>query len=191
MQEVFEEWRDVPRYEGFYQVSNLGNVRSVDRYIECRGVMRFQKGKILRPHIGKFGYKQVILNNKGMKLYKVHRLVAEAFIPNPDNLPQVNHKDENKINNNVENLEWCTCLYNLLYNGLHHRRNNKNNRKSISVARMQGDRVDAIYPSLNEAARDVNGSSGNISQCCRGIKSNAYGYQWKYLSEVSESGKCI
>ena len=191
MQEVFEEWKDVPRYEGFYQVSNLGNVRSVDRYIECRGAMRFQKGKMLRPHIGKFGYKQVILNNKGMKLYKVHRLVAEAFIPNPDNLPQVNHKDENKINNNVENLEWCTCLYNLLYNDLHHRRNNKNNRKSISVVRMQGDRVDAIYPSLNEAARKIGCSSGNISKCCRGIKNSAYGFQWKYLKEEVNDEKCI
>ena len=76
MQEVFEIWKDVPGYEGFYQASNKGNVRSVDRYIECRGTMRMQKGKMLKPHIGKFGYKQVILYNKKPKLFKVHRLVA-------------------------------------------------------------------------------------------------------------------
>lgn len=182
MQEIFEEWRDVVGYEGFYQVSNLGNVRSVDRYIECNGVMRFQKGKMLSPHMGTFGYKQVILCNKKTKLFKVHRLVAEAFIPNPNNLPQVNHKDEDKTNNIVENLEWCTCLYNLTYNNLHHRRNNINNKGSKPVCQIKDGVVINTFPSVNEAARQLNFRCGNISSCCTGRKKSAYGYQWSYIA---------
>lgn len=183
MQEVFEEWRDVVGYEGFYQVSNFGNVRSVDRYVECKGTMRMQKGKMLRPHVGRFGYKQVVLCNKKMNLRKVHRLVAEAFIPNPNNLPQVNHKDEVKTNNNADNLEWCDCLYNLTYNELHHRRNNLNNKGSKLVFQIKDGTVINTYPSINEAARNLKGSCGHISNCCRGKVPSAYGYQWKYADK--------
>lgn len=191
MQEVFEIWKDVPGYEGVYQASNKGNIRSVDRYIECRGTMRMQKGKMLKPYIGKFGYKQVILYNKKPKLFKVHRLVAMAFIPNPENLPQVNHKDEDKTNNNVENLEWCTCLYNLTYNDLHHRRNNMNNKKSKQVVQIKEGKVIATYPSINEAARVLKCDSGNIVRCCKREKKTAYGYQWKYAESEEAHEKCI
>ena len=113
MQEVFEIWKDIEGYEGCYQVSNKGNIRSVDRYIECRGSLRMQKGKVLKPYVNKYGYRQVILNGKNRpRLCRINRLVAQAFIPNPNNLPQVNHKDEIKTNDCVENLEWCTFKYN-------------------------------------------------------------------------------
>lgn len=180
MKEAFEEWRDVAGYEGYYQVSNKGNVRSVDREIECNGGIRLQKGKQLKPFVNKQGYRQVILNKKGMKLFRINRLVAQAFVPNPEGLPIVNHKDEDKGNDNAENLEWCTYLYNLTYNELHHRRNNKNRSNSIAVVKIKDGLVIDTYPSTREAARSVNGNSGNISQCCRGLKNSAYGFQWEY-----------
>lgn len=191
MKEAFEEWRDVVGYEGYYQVSNLGNVRSLDRFVECRGSMRFQKGRIMHPGSDGFGYKQVILHNKKGKLFKVHRLVAEAFIPNPDNLPVVNHKDEVKWNNNVENLEWCTVLYNLMYNDMNKRRNSKNRTNSIPVKQIKDGKVLNVYPSMREVTRVLNANSGNISLCCRGLRNSAYGYQWRYAESEDFNEKCV
>ena len=113
---MIEEWRDIKGYEGIYQVSNLGNVCSLDRVIKHYPKDYFQEGKVLSPALSRNGYPMVILvNHNKRKTRNVHRLVAEAFIPNPNNLPQVNHKDENKTNNCVDNLEWCTQKYNLNY----------------------------------------------------------------------------
>ena len=114
-----EIWKDVKGFEGRYQVSNLGRVRSLDftwlaynykvcGYVECK-----RKGKILKPKTSYNGYLQVCLKISSKNHYKLlHRLVADAFIPNPNNLPTVNHKDEDKWNNRVDNLEWCTYKYN-------------------------------------------------------------------------------
>lgn len=120
-----EEWRDIKCFEGIYQVSNLGRVKSLDRKkIQFNGYNyseKTYKGKILKPAIVRY-YERVLLQNKDIKKnYFIHRLVAEAFIPNPNNYNCVNHKDENKLNNNVENLEWCTHSYNINYG----QRNNK------------------------------------------------------------------
>ena len=106
---MIEEWRPVVGYEGLYEVSNTGRVRSVDRFY-----YRLHKGKVLSPTKDRYGYLTVTLNCNGKsKTIKIHRLVAQAFLPNPDNLPQVNHKDEDKTNNNVTNLEWCDAKYNV------------------------------------------------------------------------------
>lgn len=112
-----EIWRPVVGYEGLYEVSNTGRVRSMDRYVKCDYERyRLHKGKVLSPAKDKDGYLVVSLHFNGKKnTIKVHRMVAEAFIPNPDNLPQVNHRDEDKTNNRVENLEFCTAKYNLSY----------------------------------------------------------------------------
>ena len=113
-----EIWRPVKGFEGYYEVSNLGRVRSIDRVVvdTVRNCERLLKGKVLIQRDHSNGYK-VVMFCKEHKLYNkyIHRLVAEAFLPNPDNLRQVNHKDEVKSNNRVDNLEWCSQLYNNLY----------------------------------------------------------------------------
>lgn len=112
-----EIWKDVKGFEGYYEVSDLGRVRRLDRYDYGCGYARFYKGRILKNLVyKKTGYFHVQLCKCGTIINKsVHRLVAEAFIPNPDNLPQVNHKDEDKSNNCVDNLEWCDAVYNMNY----------------------------------------------------------------------------
>ena len=110
---MIEEWRPIVGYEGQYEVSSYGRVRSLDRYDRMN---RFWKGRILKSYTDTVGYLNVRLCSNGkLKHHLVHRLVAEAFIPNPDNLPQVNHRDEVKNNNSVENLEWCDGKYNVNY----------------------------------------------------------------------------
>lgn len=123
-------WKDIKEYEGLYQVSNLGRVRSVDRVVNYRikGTTRVYPGRIRTLVVYGCGYCYVTLSkNNRTKSVRVHRLVAEAFLPNPDNLPYINHKDENKTNNFVyinddgsvdeskSNLEWCDAQYNRIY----------------------------------------------------------------------------
>ena len=111
-----EEWRDIKGYEGQYQVSNLGNVRSLDRYVLHMGNKMFCKGKNIKLTKSNKGYWVFHFSIQGkMKALNVHRLVAQAFIPNPDNKPCVNHLDCNPLNNRVDNLEWCTQSENIKY----------------------------------------------------------------------------
>ena len=114
---MIEEWKDIKGYEGVYQVSNMGNVRTLDHFIiDKSGRVQHIKARILKLHTYPNGYKDVMLQNNGVaKRHLVHKLVAIAFIPNPNNLPEINHKDESRDNNCANNLEWCTRKYNCNY----------------------------------------------------------------------------
>lgn len=114
-----EIWKPIKGYEGLYEVSNFGQVRSVDRYVRFGrwgdDQTRLRKSKLLSLKEDFGHYRVTLFKESKRKLFFVHRLVAEAFIPNPYNLPVINHKDENGHNNRVDNLEWCTVKYNVNY----------------------------------------------------------------------------
>ena len=128
-----EEWKSIPGYEGLYEVSSYGRVRSLDRYVKVKSKSyRLQKGKVLSLGINSYGYLQVFLCCNGKyKIITVHRLVALTFLPNPDNLPCVNHLDEDKTNNRVDNLEWCDHKYNSNYKGVLKRRSQRMKENGI------------------------------------------------------------
>ena len=184
-----EVWKDIPNYEGLYQVSNLGRVKSLKRKVHAgRNRIRWQYERILSNNkTNGNGYKVVSLNknSRGKNKY-IHRLVAEAFISNPNNLPQVNHKDENKQNNCVDNLEWCTCQYNSTYNDLHIKNGikNRNNKYSKPIYKLdEKNNILETYPSISEASRKNGISYQAISDCLRGIQKHSAGYKWKYADE--------
>ena len=117
VKQTIEIWKDIPGYEGIYMVSTFGNIKSLDRYvIKSNGVRQLKHGKLLESQFNQDGYLQCKLCKDGKhKTVRVHRIVASVFIPNPDNLPEVNHKDCNRSNNHIENLEWATHKENVVY----------------------------------------------------------------------------
>ena len=168
-----EIWKDIEGYEGLYQVSNVGRVRS----------FKYKKERILKQGITRKGYKSVILyTNNSPKHYTIHRLVANAFIPNPDNLPQVNHKDENKTNNCMENLEWCDGKYNVNY-GTGNKRRARTQSKKVLQFKPDGTFVKE-WESAMAVERNLGFAHTHISDCCRGKYAHAYGYIWKFKKEI-------
>ena len=167
-----EVWKDIIGYEGLYQISNLGNIKSYPKkYQHCDTV-------ILNPSTNQYGYKYVCLYKNGKcKNYLIHRLVAMNFIPNPDNLPQINHKDENKINNCVNNLEWCSNEYNAAY-GTRNIRNSITQGTKISQYDKHNNYI-ASYHSINQAAKITGISQGNISSVIQRRRKSAGGFIWK------------
>jgi len=166
-----EEYVEIKGYEGLYWINKKGEVKS--RY------------RVKKLSINKDGYYIVNLskNGKGKSFY-IHRLLALHFIPNPDNLPQVNHKDENKLNNDLNNLEWCTQDYNFHYGtrGIRSgqtQRKTSPKRKPVIQYSLDMEFI-AEFSSVAEAARQLNFCHSTISQCCKGNYKQAYGYIWKY-----------
>ena len=180
-----EIWKDIIGYEGLYQISNYGRVKTVARdIVRSNGEPLHIKEKIRKTVIKPNGYAEVHLRKDGKGLsIKVHRLVAEAFIPNPDNLPQVNHIDEDKTNNNVSNLEWCTRDYNMHYGTRNGRAASKriNGKKSKHVKQYSIDgKFIREWASLAEIERQTGYNNSNISACCRGKFKTMYNHIWRY-----------
>ena len=177
----FELWKDIKGFEGLYQVSTFGRVRRLDKYIDVkiRNVDKvLKRGKILKLTYNKNGYLKVFLCKNGKRTnFFVHRLVAEAFISNPNNLPCVNHKDEDKTNNYRTNLEWCTHEYNNNY-GTHTKRSAEKHSKKVYQYDMQGNLIKE-WSSASEASR--NGfDNANISKCCSGKHKTHQNFIWSY-----------
>lgn len=181
-----EEWKDVKGYEGFYQVSNKGEVRNIAVFsYKYQRVLKRKSPRPLRPEITYDGYKRVVLSLYGKKRkFSVHRLVAFAFIPNPDNLPEVNHKDENTANNVANNLEWCTAKYNSNYGTLPQRisercKNDSRISKAVFQYSMDGSFISA-YPSAKEAQRQTGANADVICRVCKGKAKQSGGFKWTY-----------
>lgn len=182
-----EEWKNIKGFEGLYQVSNEGRVKSLQREITYKdGRKKIIKERILKNILSDLGYYHVMLSKNGVtKRYKVHRLVANEFIENPNNLPIINHKDENPKNNVVDNLEWCTQGYNVRYGTAIERGKQKQlNRKDLSkeVEQYNLDKqLIETYKSASEVIRkNSQFSITSITRCCRGEQNNYKGYIWKY-----------
>ena len=164
-----ETWKDVIGYEGLYQVSNLGRVKSLPR----NGTIL--TARLLTPSFDGWGYEQVILSKDNKrKCAKVHRLVATAFIENKNNYPCINHKDENKQNNDSKNLEWCSYSYNNSYNGRARKAGEKTSKKVLCVE------LKKVFNSFADAKSKTKISAGNICSCCKGKLKTAGGYHWRY-----------
>lgn len=188
MQELKEEWKDIQNYEGMYQVSNLGNIKSVDR-IDSKNGQR--KGKMLKPYTAHNGYLKVTLCKESKtKHFAVHRLVAETFISNPNNYPYVNHKDEIKINNKADNLEWCTAEYNVNYGTRNERMAksinceewSKKSKRKVNQYTLDGVFI-KTWDSLKEAGEHYNISPTSISKACNGHYKQSNGFTWKLFKE--------
>lgn len=190
---MIEEWRDIDGYEGVLQISSFGRVRSVDHYVYIipkngrAPFMRFHKGRIRAQTKSKKGYLYVTLHKgRGSSKRKtIHRLVANAFIPNPENKPQVNHIDENKTNNKVDNLEWATRLENMRHGTVRER---LKKIQSVPVIQMSlnGDII-KVWTSISSAASSIGVSRQDICATCRGRFKTAGGYCWKYLNDRGPS----
>ena len=159
-----EVWKDIKGYEGQYQISSLGRVKSL-KYNNTK------ESKLLQQSLINNYYSVCLWKRKKGKQHRIHRLVAETFIPNPDNLPEVNHIDENKLNNNVENLEWCSSKYNCNYGA-------RNKKLSKPVQCVE---TGIIYSSILDAGKQTGINHTHLGDVARGKRKTAGGYHWKYI----------
>lgn len=164
-----EIWRDIDGYEGLYKVSNLGNIKSLN-------YRRTGKEKILIHNKSGGGYMYVYLSKNGkQKQHLVHRLVSKAFIPNPNNYTEVNHKDEDKTNNRVENLDWCSRQYNNTYG----------NRLIKLMKPVMCIETGVLYNSITEAERTLNSKSrSKIASVCKGTRKTCRCYHWEFVEKT-------
>lgn len=169
-----EVWKPVKGYEGLYLVSNLGRVKSLDKICPYRlpGFTMLRKGRILKPNLKPTGYYECSLTKDGkLKSFRVHRLVAESFIPNPNNYETINHINEIKADNRVENLEWCTVKRNI---ECYHE-----NRIQLYQYTKEGKLL-KVWQSATKAAISINGDKTGIQHCCKGKLKTYKGYIWTY-----------
>lgn len=176
-----EVWKDIKGYEGLYQVSSIGRVRSLDRtVVYSDGREYFYESKILIPYKNNSHYLMVNLCKNGKsKSYLIHRLVAEAFIPNTENKKEIDHINTNKSDNRVDNLRWVTRKENC--NNPISIENNRNAQQSKPILQLDlnGHFINK-WKSVREVEREIGYIHNNISRCCNGKYKTAYGYIWKY-----------
>lgn len=178
-----EQWKDIKGYEGLYKVSNFGRVLSLHRQ---------GNPKILTPKCNNSKRLWVSLYKCGVeKPMLIHRLVAQAFLDNPDNLPQINHIDENPQNNNIVNLEWCTQEYNIKYYCDRHPRKDGNiyysekyhKRNHLKIKQFSKDGIFVReWDNSRQIFLETGWSDWSISECCRGKRKSAYGFIWQYAN---------
>ena len=188
-----EIWKDIKGYEGLYQISNLGNVKSLDRYIiNKNGDKQYFPEKNLIQGFSNNYLKVTLSKNNKQRTFRVHILVAKAFIPNPENKLEVNHIDGNKQNNKVDNLEWNTRSENELHaykNGLAKPSDKQkqvvakyakeNYSKKIIQYSLNGDFIKE-WNSMHDVWRELGIRPSYICRCCKGLRNQTYGYIWKY-----------
>jgi hypothetical protein len=174
MQEI---WKDIKGYEGRYQISNLGRVKSLTKSIWNGYTFRIKDEFILKGGKDKKGYLYVILSKDGIKsIYKIHRLVAQFFIPNPENKLEVNHIDGNKLNNSVNNLEWCTHQENIYHActiGL------RPNYRNVNQYDLQGNFI-RCWNCISDISKTLKINQSAIWQCCVGKSKKSHGFIWRY-----------
>ena len=176
---IKEIWKPIEGYNGLYQVSNMGRVKSLERnVVKGKGGLYKIEEKILKGSKDKDGYLCVNLSKDGkVKTHKIHRLVAQAFLPNPNNLPQVNHRNENKTDNRVENLEYCDSKYNNNFGT-----RTEKTQKPILQFTKNGDFIKK-WNSATQIQRELGFYNSHISNCCKGKYKSAYGYEWGYADD--------
>ena len=180
-----EEWRDVKGYKGYYQVSNMGSVKSLERTVRNGRGYRIVPERILKTGKNNHGYLQVHLYKEGKrKLCCVHRLVATAFCENLEGYKEINHIDENKLNNRADNLEFCSRSYNCTYNGLAKRTGKKLSKPVYSIDKESG--LIMFWESAREAGKVLGIDSSHITRCCKGKIKSIGGFYWHYVSESEE-----
>jgi len=191
---IKEIWKDIPEYEGLYQASSLGNIRSIDRIIYDKNLKRSRnfKGKILKQNIRNDGYLFVNLSKNGInKVVKIHRIIAKTFIKNSNNYKCINHINGNKQDNNINNLEWCTYSHNIkeAYKlGLKKPISIKGGKNKCSKIVNQYDLDNNFIKKwycIKDASKKLKIKDSNISLCCKGKRNKAGGYIWKY-EEISD-----
>ena len=177
----FEVWQDIPGYEGLYQVSTYGRVKSLDHYVSNnhRNGLSLKKGRILEPQKYK-GYRSICFSKDSVvRRFQIHRIVANVFIPNFNGYPIINHIDVNPSNNRVENLEWCTYSYNNNYDNAVSKRAVQLMKK-IAMYDKNGNLL-YEYDNSKEAGKDLGVSVGAIQKACTNRNKSCKGYVFKYL----------
>lgn len=181
-----EIWKDIKNYEGLYQVSTYGRIKSLSKFHRTSknhsSIGYWTKDKILKEQYDKDGYAKInLIKNNKQKRFSIHQLVAQTFISNPCNYKYINHKNEIKNDNNINNLEWCNSCYNANYGN----RNEKiSKNKSKKIVQFDGDgKIIRIWDSITQASKELKIQISHISSCCNKKRSKTGGYSWRFFDE--------